>query len=294
MRKRIVYAQNFLRNKQLVSALINKSSISEKDTVYEIGAGQGIITEELLKKAGNVVAFEIDKNLYNKLALRYKNEAKLRLKFGDFMVYPLPNTPYKVFSNIPFNLTSSIVKKLSQTNPPEDTYLFVQKDAAKKFVGQPFDDKNSQLSILLKPFFEISVFYKFKKSDFFPKPRVDAVLLRILKRNVPLVSFTLKREYEDFIVYSFNQFKPNVVEGLSKIIGKNQMLQLSEQHNFLSSAKPSELKFVNWLQLFDFFSKNSGSGQKAIVEGSSARLNKQQQTIKKIHRTRVDKNWTKY
>lgn len=59
MRTRIKYSQNFLKDRGLIKSLLEKSSINKEDVVYEIGAGQGIITEELLKKSGKVIAFEI-------------------------------------------------------------------------------------------------------------------------------------------------------------------------------------------------------------------------------------------
>ena len=115
MRKWVIYTQNFIVSKDLISELVKKSSITKDYLVYEIGAGEGAITNELLKKAKKVVAFEIDTNLFNKLSQRFKNEKSLKLRLGDFLSFSLPKQPYKVFSNIPFNITSSIVKKLTET-----------------------------------------------------------------------------------------------------------------------------------------------------------------------------------
>ena len=93
MDKRITYSQNFLINKTLVSELIEKSSITDKDIVYEIGAGEGIITKELLKKAEKVIAFELDVILFDKLSKKFQNEKSLELKFGNFLDFDLPNLP---------------------------------------------------------------------------------------------------------------------------------------------------------------------------------------------------------
>lgn len=85
MRKRIAYSQNFLWNKGLVAALVSNSSLKEDDIVYEIGAGQGIITEALVKRCKKVVAFEIDENLYRKLNERFKNMPNVEFRLGDFL-----------------------------------------------------------------------------------------------------------------------------------------------------------------------------------------------------------------
>jgi len=294
MRKRISYSQNFLENRDLVSYLVGKSSISKEDTVFDIGAGQGIITEELLRRAKRVAAFEIDPDLFNKLSQRFQNEKSLELIRGNFLTCKLPSQPYKVFSNIPFNLTAEIIKKLAQTqNPPEDTYLIVQNEAANKFAGKPIDNKNSQMAILLKPRFDFEIFHQFKVVDFFPRPSVDIIMLRIKKKDKPLVGYKQESLYEDFVTYAFNQFKPDITEGLSKVFGKGTIIKLAGKLGFPPSSKPSELDIEDWIGLFNAFTQLNGKYQ-SIVRGSYANLLSQQGKLEKIHRTRTDKSWKKY
>jgi len=295
MRKSISYSQNFLKDKNLVARLIAASSIAQNDVIYEIGAGTGIITEELLKKSGKVVAFEIDKNLFNKLATKFANDSALVLRNTDFLGQNLPSKPYKVFSNIPFNITASIIKKLTQFfNPPQDSYLIIQKEAAQKFVGKPLDFKNSQISILIKPWFKVEIVYRFQRNDFIPRPNVNVVLLELKKRETPLIEYKNKHLYEDFITYAFNQFKPNVIEGLSDVFGLQSIKKLSSQFKFSPRAKPSEIEFGTWLELFAYFLNKLDKSHQSIVKGWSTRIKEQEQKIEKINRTRVDKNWKKF
>jgi 23S rRNA (adenine-N6)-dimethyltransferase len=290
MRKRILYSQNFLNNKQLISSLIDKSSITKDDLVYEIGAGQGIITNELIKKSKGVVAFELDENLFNKLQTRFISKKNLDLMLGNFLEYSLPKIPYKIFANIPFNITTAIIKKITNSSATLiDAYLFVQKEAAYKFIGMPYAN-NSQVSILLYPFYEISLIYKFKNSDFFPKPNIDVVLLQINKRRVPLISLSLKSEYEDLVIFAFNQFKPRLIDGLSQVINYSQLDKLFKKLDVSVSVKPSELSQNNWLPIFQLFT-NSNSQQKAVIKGAKAKQENQQRKLSKIYRTREDKNW---
>lgn len=294
MRNRIKYSQNFLRSNELVKNLINKSSISPSDTVYEIGAGEGIITKQLLEKAGKVVAFELDNDLFNKLVQKLQDKKSLELKLEDFLSSNLPNYPYKVFSNIPFNITSTIIKKLTmEKNSPEDAYLIVQKEAAMKFVGKPLDTKNGQIAVILNPWFGFSVIYNFEPGDFFPRPNVDIVLLEIKKRSEPLVDNNNKDRYKDFVTYTFNQFAPNITEGLSRALGKQIVINLAKKIGFSPSSKPSELNFEDWVNLFDTF-LNMPEKHQDIVRDSFAKQLKQEKDIKKINRTRVDKNWRKF
>jgi len=283
MRNRIKYSQNFLTNSGLVKSLVDKSNISSNDTVFEIGAGEGIITKELIKKAGKVIAFELDRNFYDKLTQKFQNEKSLELKLSDFLNTSLPEYPYKVFSNIPFNITSAIIKKLTlEDNPPEDAYLIMQKEAAMKFAGKPLDYKNSQLSVILNPWFEFRVVYNFRSGDFFPRPNVDIVLLEITKREGPLVDYKDKDKYEDFITYAFNQPKPNITEGLSRIMKIKP-----------TTSKASEINFEDWISLFESFLVQPQRLQNFVKDSFTKQL-KQQENIEKINRTRVDKNWRNY
>ena len=290
-RKSVIYSQNFTVNPLLVANLIEQSSLTKEDVVYEVGSGTGIITSELAKRCKKVVAIEIDKNLARKLQTKFINVPNIEVREGDFLLYPLTEQKYKVFSNIPFNITAAIVKKLTEAkNLPIDIFLFVQHDAAKKFLGSP-NAKETQLSLLLKPIFELSITHQFKRNDFRPIPNVDIVLLRIKKREKPMVEQQHEKLYRDFIVYSFNAWKPNLKEGLKKIFTDLQFLRLAKELDFSSSAKPTDLNFSQWLGLFNFFTEGVDIGKKLLIRGSEDKLRNQQTKLDKIHRTRAAKNW---
>ena len=294
MRNRIKYSQNFLVDKNLVTNLINNADITEIDTVYEIGAGDGIITEQLLKKAGKVISFELDKVFFDKLTKKFQNESRLELNNEDFLSVTLPPHSYKVFSNIPFNITSAIVKKLTLENhPPSTAYLIIQREAAAKFAGKPLSSKNSQLSAILHPWFEFKVLRDFKSSDFFPRPGVDVVFLEIKNRTRPLIDPPNKTLFQDFITYTFNQTKSNIIEGLSSVFGKQNLISQAKNLGISPNSKPSELSFESWIGLFNLF-QALGDHYKDLVKDSFKKQIKQQENLEKINRTRIDKSWKKF
>ncbi|KKQ41855.1 MAG: rRNA (Adenine-N(6)-)-methyltransferase [Microgenomates group bacterium GW2011_GWC1_37_8] len=205
--RRRLYSQNFLRDPKLVEKLIRNSSIGKSDTVLEIGPGKGIITRELVKTSGKVIAVELDRKLFLHLNKKFRNIKNLKLVQGDFLRFNLPQSSYKVFANIPFNITSQVIRKLSSDNNFSEAYLIVQKEAAKRFIGKPLDDKNSMVSVLLKPWFEIEVYRQFKNSDFIPNPHVDIFMIRIIKRKNPLVEIANKNLYRDYIICNYSKLK---------------------------------------------------------------------------------------
>lgn len=105
-------SQNFLTSRAGIRRLIGLADIGSSDHVLEIGPGKGHITRELLPRCGRLTAVELDPRLWAGLRERFAGEDKLELIKEDFLKYPLPKGPYKVFANLPFSGTSAILKKL--------------------------------------------------------------------------------------------------------------------------------------------------------------------------------------
>ncbi|MCI8337636.1 MAG: 23S rRNA (adenine(2058)-N(6))-methyltransferase Erm(Q) [Lachnospiraceae bacterium] len=173
-------SQNFLTSRRLLERIVRKSTITEKDIVVEIGTGKGHLTEVLCRKAGFVYSVEIDRPLYERATQRLKSVNNVKLICGDFMKYGLPKRGnYKVFANIPFYLTTDIVRKLTEdSHPPSEIWLVMEKGAAKRFMGVP---KETKYSLSLKRRWKLDIAYYFSREDFHPKPSVDSVLLHFFR-----------------------------------------------------------------------------------------------------------------
>lgn len=179
----LCFSQNYLTSSDMINKLLKRTSITKNDHVLEIGPGKGHITRALLRRRSRVTAVELDGELYQSLREKFAGEKNLRLIHMDFLKFRLPdNGNYKVFSNIPFNRTTAILRRLTERpNPPEEIWLVVEKGAAKRFMGKP---RENLRSLLLKPYFNMEIAYYFQREDFHPRPGVDAVLLH-LKKNHP-------------------------------------------------------------------------------------------------------------
>ena len=147
--RQLSVSQNFITNSRLIHRIIRLAQIGADDTVLEIGTGKGHLTQVLCRQAGSVCSVEIDQRLYGIAAEKLAQFTNLRLIHGDFLNYRLPaDGDYKVFSNIPYCITTQIVEKLTRvSNPPREIWLVMEKGAAKRFVGIP---KETQRSLLLK------------------------------------------------------------------------------------------------------------------------------------------------
>ncbi len=285
-KRKLSHSQNFLKSPELVRNLIAKTNLKAGDLVVEIGSGKGIITRSLAEMGCRVIGIELDSELVASLRKQFETHSNVEIVNADFLHWKLPSEKYKVFSNIPFNRTTDIITKLLSTgNPPEATYVILQDKAADRFIGDPVA-KDTQVSILLKPDFDMAVLFNIDRKEFTPVPKIDAVLAKFEKREVPLVEKSSTQLFRDFVIYAFNQWKPTVLEALEKVFSHKQR-SILEKKEGLRGAKPSELKIHQWLLLFDSFCTYVAEDGKNIVRGSEKKLRVQQSALQKSHRTRT-------
>ena len=235
MKRLHTYSQHFLRDKNLVKLLVGHSNLKKSDTVYDIGAGSGMITSVLAGYVQDVVAVEYDKRMIHKIHENTKDRKNVKVIETDFMDMELPTTPYKVFANIPFHLSSPILRKLTNTdNPPKSIYLIVQKQFAKKLLIGEKSEFTGLLGALIAPWFTTRIRYRLQRTDFLPNPAVDTVMTEILLRDSPLLSRDKMQAYQAFVEQCFSRQK--YFTSLSSEIVKQK--------------RPSQLSADEWVSLY--------------------------------------------
>ena len=283
-RHSLCYSQNFLKDPDLVALLLDQSSLEPQDVVYEIGPGRGLITKQLALRCRHVIAIEKDPCLAAWLQREFAGWPNMTIHEGDFLQHRLPCQPYKVFANIPFNITTAIVGKLTAAQcPPEDMYLCMQREAAEMFLGEAHE---SLRSLLLKPWFEAAIVHRFERRDFMPAPRVDVVMLRLRKRGPPLVQHADRQYFRDFIVHCFTNWRSAQGSSLSILFTRQQRKYIHHVLGIDLHGRQTSLSFEQWLSLFDYFKTVANEQARRLVVGSEKRLAKQQDGLQKIHRTR--------
>lgn len=237
MKRLAHYSQYFLRSPRLIKELIGHSTISKHDTVYDIGAGSGVISSVLAERCKAVVAVEYESRMAAKLRINMAKHPNVTIYQGDFLDMPLPDSPYKVFANIPFHLSSPILRKLTQTdNPPDATYLIVQKQFANKLL--PDSDRfTGQLGMMVGPEFAVRIRKRLQRTDFWPHPAVDTVMVELIHRDTPLIDQAAMPAYRHMIEDCFSDPK--------------KFAKMPRQHAGIPlDAKPSQMKLDQWVALF--------------------------------------------
>ena len=121
--------------------------------------------------------------MHNKLLIKYNGSEKVRIVSEDLLKNRLNiSGEYKLFSNIPFTITSDIMTKFLSDNRVQEIYFIMQYEAFLRFCGTPLY-QDSYKSLLYKPFFSMEILYRFAPSDFTPMPSVRIVFVHIARKK---------------------------------------------------------------------------------------------------------------
>jgi 23S rRNA (adenine-N6)-dimethyltransferase len=248
--RRAELSQHFLRDATVARAIVRRLRFSPGDLVVEAGAGDGLLTEALADAGFRVVAVEKDERLSGPLRRRLAGRPNVACHHADFLAFQLPSIAYRVVSNVPYGITAAVVRKLLHAaRPPDEAMLIVQREAAEKFAGTP---RETLFSLLHKPWFEIGVAGAVARRDFAPPPRVRSALLRIQRRDAPLVAGDSAAAYRSFITAAFGHGAPEVSHALRRYVTARQVKRLGHDLGFSRDSRASQLTFDQWLSIFRF------------------------------------------
>ena len=242
-------SQHFL-SAAAARAIVRRLPTGNGGLVIEPGAGDGALTIALADAGLRVVAIEKDARFYHRLRERFAENPQIACHHADFLAFPLPAAPYRVVSNVPYGITAALVRKLLRaTRPPDDALLIVQREAAEKFAGTP---RETLFSLLHKPWFDIAIAGGVSRGDFTPPPRVASALLRITRRDDPLVGAAGATRYRTFVREAFGHGAPEASRALRRYVTARQFRRLGDDLGFARTCRASQLTFEQWLGVFRF------------------------------------------
>lgn len=290
------HSQNFLTHNTLADRIVGLSEVKiyKGDTVVEIGAGKGILTQFLLKKVGiegEVISLEIDPELFQGLNKKFEPFQNIKLRNQNILDYTLPKGEYKIYSNVPFNISSEILNKiLNYRTGPSSAYLILQKETAQRFGGRRVGVHSETLkSISAFPFFDFQIIYTFRNTDFYPVPNVNIVLVEITKREQPLIE---EKDMVLFQNYTLAISKDRYGEGIwKKLFTSNQLKFMKKAFGFVDGKGIHAQSVDSIIESFLSFTKFSDRNKLSLLQTQKEKYDKEQGTIKKINRTRKYYKW---
>ncbi len=173
--------QHFLVSQRVVAVILKAAALEPSDTVVEVGPGLGIVTQELVRSAGRVIAVELDSELASALEQRLATE-RLTMLCADARQLDVPQVtegkPYKLVANLPYYAASPILRRfLESSNPPTLAVVMLQREVAKNMVAQPGD--MSLVSVGVQLYGKPAIVGYVPPSAFYPPPKVTSAIVRI-------------------------------------------------------------------------------------------------------------------
>ncbi|MDP3046198.1 MAG: 16S rRNA (adenine(1518)-N(6)/adenine(1519)-N(6))-dimethyltransferase RsmA [Chloroflexota bacterium] len=244
--------QTFLVDETVLDTILAAAELASTDTVLEIGPGLGILTSALARQAGQVLAVELDARLAEHLRKGLAIFPNVRLLQGDILTLPdsdLPALPYKVVANIPYSITSAVLRRFLETPArPSRLVLMVQKEVAQRIVATP--GRMSLLALSVQFYAVPRLVATVPASAFYPVPEVDSAILRLDTLAEPPVDVPAVRFFRTATA-GFSQKRKQLHNSLGGGLGipAAEMTRLLRSVNIDESRRAETLTLSEWAAL---------------------------------------------
>ena len=263
IRPRKKFGQHWLKNKNVLDRIIVTAQINQDDRILEIGPGKGVLTEKILTYADKLLSVEIDRNLCKLLVNKYGDIDNFLLLEGDFLELDIPsilqNFPQfanynKVVANIPYNITGPIIEKLlgtiskPATKQLESIVLLIQKEVGERLVAQPHNKIYGALTVRVQYLADCEIICDVPAKDFYPRPKVDSVVVKITPKNISEPSDNPKF-LETLIKLGFSSRRKMLKNNLKGLITPEILTKVLNQLNINPQARAENLSVREWINL---------------------------------------------
>lgn len=249
--------QHWLTDRSTLEDICDLAELTPQDTVLEVGPGAGTLTQYLVEQAGQVVAVEFDDALAKALPGRVPAK-NLDVVNQDILTFDLTSLPkgYKVVANIPYYLTSNLLRVLSESsNPPATIILLIQKEVAERVAAKPGD--MSLLSVSVQLYYQPQLGPVVPAHLFTPPPKVDSQVLKLTRHKQPLFTSFDEKQFFRVVKAGYANRRKTLINSLSAGLrmAKPEAEALLQQVGISPQARPQELTLEQWQSLAQHIDK---------------------------------------
>lgn len=245
--------QHWLNDSATLQYICDVGEVSPEDTVLEIGPGTGTLTKLLVKRAKKVVAVEFDAELAADLPNQIKAE-NLEVVSQDILRFDLTSLPpnYKVVANIPYYLTSNLIRVLSETpNQARAVVLLVQKEVAERVAAG--SGQMSLLSVSAQFYWQVGLGEVVPARLFIPPPKVDSRVITLDRRDNPLFTDIDQKKFFQLVKAGFASRRKTLLNSLAGGLRteKEQIQSILDQAQIPASLRAQALSLDDWHRLYE-------------------------------------------
>jgi 16S rRNA (adenine1518-N6/adenine1519-N6)-dimethyltransferase len=232
------FGQNFLVDENYISRIISTLNLRKNETVIEIGAGRGALTEGLIESGANVFAIELERDMLAVLREKFADAENFTLIESDalkidYFRFQIPDSASKIklVANLPYNISTAILQKLiEQREVFSEMILMFQLEVVERITAEVGNSERGFLSVLVQNYLETEMLFDVPPNAFRPAPKVMSAVVRLnLKTENPAGNDKLFRK---IISAAFFQKRKTIYNNL---------------RNFSLENLPS----IDWLKIFE-------------------------------------------
>lgn len=232
--------QNFLIDVNVINSVLDKAGVNQNTGVIEVGPGIGSLTEQLAKKAGKVIAFEIDQRLIPVLEDTLSPYDNIELINEDILKADIKKTietslqafdDIVVVANLPYYITTPILMNfLMQDLPINRYYVMMQKEVGDRISAVPNTKSYGSLSIAIDYYTHAKTVQQVPKTVFMPAPNVDSIIVELIKREEPVVRIDNEEAFFKLTRGAFQQRRKTILNNYMLVFedGKKKKQKISE------------------------------------------------------------------
>ena len=257
MRPNKSFGQNLLIDRAVLQRIVEAADIQPDDQVLEVGAGTGVLTRELAKKArnGRVVAVELERDMLTLLEETTASFPNVELLAQNLLfldpVQVFGMQPYKLVANLPYYITAPTFRHfLESANPPRVLVVMVQYEVAQRIVAEPGD--LSLLGLSIQFYGCPQIIARVPASAFYPAPKVDSAILRVdVYPQAPLTQQERDRFFK-VVQAGFSEKRKQLHNSLASglHIKDQEVRKLLHDANIDPSRRAETLSIDDWLRVW--------------------------------------------
>jgi 16S rRNA (adenine1518-N6/adenine1519-N6)-dimethyltransferase len=261
--------QNFLIDTNILNQIVSIAHIDQEVGVIEIGPGIGALTEQLAKKAGKVLAFEIDQRLLPVLQETLSPYDNIHIVHQDILkadIAPMVQEylhefkRISVVANLPYYVTTPILMYFLDSGVHfEHIVVMIQKEVADRIAANPGTKNYGSLSIAVQYYAESKVEKVIPKTVFIPQPNVDSAVLKLTMRDKPAVEVLDEEFFFKLVKASFAQRRKTLINNLQNFLGsehtKTELAHLLDEIGIDGSRRGETLTMQEFATLSNHLKK---------------------------------------
>lgn len=255
--------QNFLIDANIRQKIVASLKLEPLETLLEIGAGRGELSEIIASKVDSVYAVELDKRLAALLKYKFQEKSNVKIINRDILKLDLnreiPSSvkKIKVFGNIPYYISSPIIERLTCFEDRISAiYLMLQKEFAQRLTAEPGTKEYGSFSCFVQFHFRPEILFYIKKTSFSPQPKVDSAFVRFECLTHKLVAPNDREDFFKVIRSAFGKRRKTLTNSLQGLIPKDALEAYLSKAGLDKKIRPERLGLRDFSGILGIYKKH--------------------------------------